>query len=575
MRTIKTKQRRNSVKRRLCSLTLAAVCILSSAVGVYAEEKNESGAAVFTEIQNQTVKVVVSGKLDNIAEGEPVSFYLSKNGEPACVLQSFVGVDGAYRFGFLANPAFGGGEFDYRISAWNSVAQKGQMEIADIQGLKNLLLHLPSVSSAGDVEKLASKIEPAVNMPVFDEIQIADWCGVLYHEISNGNFPADIEGLYCLIKQSVAVAAVNRNAPSVIIDGALQYLEVLNADAESVTAYKNELSAKGIEAVNRNFTADSYRGIEDCVKSFRKLVLTNRITGNASGDLSVAQERLLADGEELGLSISKAAGKEKEVTRRLVKSGAQTPEELLKAYDEICADLTSERGGGSSSGGGAGGGRGSVDESYEPYIQATPVNADVIVSGFSDMADFSWAEKAVAELKKMGAVNGKTETEFAPKDFVTREEFVKMVLQAFGLTQQEDETSEVEKAVRKSQFSDVDTAAWYAPFVERAVKLGIVMGFSETEFGVGQRITRQDMATMSLRALRYRYNDFDTNMDDVQFTDLSEIDEYARIPALLLKKHRILSGYPDGSFRPAQFANRAEAAQMVYRMLIFDTSAQS
>lgn len=564
---------RKGISRTLCSLTIAAVYLLGFAGSVRADESTKSGAAVFTEIKNQTVRVVVSGKLAHIAEGEPVSFYLSKNGEPACVLQNVTNAEGEYRFGFIANPAFGGGTFNYRISAWNTELQNGTMEIADVKGLEGLLKNLPAAASAKDVEKLASGIEPAVNMPVFDEIQTADWCKVLYYEISNGNMPADIEGLYQLIKQSVAVAAVNGDAPSMLADGRLQHMDVLKVDKESTAAYGSELSVKGVAAVNRNFTAGTYNGLADCVKAFRGLVLTNRITGNASGDLEKAQERLVADGEELGLSVSKMAGKEKEVTRRLVNSGAQTPEELLKVYNEICAALTIEQGESSlPSGGGSKRGGGGAGERYEPYIQPAPVTENTVTSVFVDMTEFAWAEEAVAELKKLGAVNGKTETEFAPGDFVTREEFVKMILQANKFIQLEGD--EEEKLTAASWFADVDTAAWYAPFVEKAVTLGIVMGVSETEFGVGQRITRQDMATMLLRALRYRYSDFDTDIAAVQFTDLNEIEEYARIPALLLKKHQVLSGYPDGSFRPMQLANRAEAAQMVYRMLVFDQTAQ-
>ena len=137
-----------------------------------------------------------------------------------------------------------------------------------------------------------------------------------------------------------------------------------------------------------------------------------------------------------------------------------------------------------------------------------------------------------------------------------------MVMEGFGLMAGESENNS-----SKAAFADVNTQEWYASYVLRAAALGVVTGISDEEFGIGQQISRQDMATRAFRAMCYKNSELDTDFADVSFTDTQEIAEYALIPALLLKKLEILSGYPDGSFQPLQTANRAESAQMMYRML--------
>ena len=538
---------------------LTAACMIGFCGAAGAESVTEVSA----EIKNQTVKAVVSGTVSDAVAGTPVGFYLEKDGKPACIEQGVIEEGGVYSFEFLANPEFGCGVFNYSIKARGADAQTGIVEIVDTEKLTSVLPKLAAVGSQAEMQELMSEIEPSVNMPVYEAIDKSEWYRILYNEISGKNVPSSASELYRLMKQCVVIAAVNGGADGIIRDGKLMYTDMLGLDAAIEAAYEGELSEKGIAAVNKHVTAEKYDRIKDCNDALEKLILTNRITHNVLSDVSVVQANLLSDGERLGLTLSRAKGREKEAARQLVLSGAETPADLLAAYNSICDSLKVVTGGGSGSGsGGSGGGSGSVFGGYQPSIQPTETGS-AESAGFSDMEAYVWAQEAVAKLKAVGAVSGKSETEFAPADNVTREEFVKMILHAFGLMPEESESV-------KSQFSDVDSEQWYAPYVARAAGLGIAAGISDNEFGVGCPISRQDMAAISFRALRYKINSFDTDTEGLEFTDMNEIGEYARTPALLLKKLQVISGYPDGSFRPLQTASRAEAAQMIFSMLMLD-----
>ena len=52
-----------------------------------------------------------------------------------------------------------------------------------------------------------------------------------------------------------------------------------------------------------------------------------------------------------------------------------------------------------------------------------------------------------------------------------------------------------------------------------------------------------------------------------EFTDESQISDYAKASVRYLKSIGILSGYADGSFQPANPITRAEAAKLLYELL--------
>ena len=169
------------------------------------------------------------------------------------------------------------------------------------------------------------------------------------------------------------------------------------------------------------------------------------------------------------------------------------------------------------------------------------------------MTDFEWAKEAVSYLSEKGIINGKGNGMFEPRANVTREEFVKMLVLAFSLSDEDAGCS----------FSDVSSGAWFKPYVASAVKNGVINGISPELFGAGEYITRQDMAVCVFRAAGAQPEAF----DDGLFTDSDKIAPYAREGISWMKKNGLISGYSDGSFAPAAFCTRAEAAKIIYEAI--------
>lgn len=196
--------------------------------------------------------------------------------------------------------------------------------------------------------------------------------------------------------------------------------------------------------------------------------------------------------------------------------------------------------------------------SYAGGSTYTPTPSEVAptLKQFKDLESVTWAKTAINTLYAAGIISGVSENEYAPLNNVTREEFVKLIVELFG----------IHDPFLKSSFDDVDPDAWYSSYIAAAERAGLISGISDSEFGIGQQITREQMATILKRAC----DKFGVNLSGgstTTFIDQNTISDYAADAVKALAKAGIFSGI-DGSFAPQQSANRAMAAQVIYLIYI-------
>ena len=198
---------------------------------------------------------------------------------------------------------------------------------------------------------------------------------------------------------------------------------------------------------------------------------------------------------------------------------------------------------------GFGGGGGTPTKITSDVVPPKPVvTADDV---FTDMANHGWAKEAVLYLAKRNIINGVSDGKFEPAGLVTREQFAKMAVLASGIYNEN----------ASADFEDVDMTSWYAVYVASAKKKGLIDGISETEFGVGRNITRQDMAVIIYRALTESKYTFTSDRKD--FADMENAADYATEAIAVLGAEGIINGYDDNTFKPTQFVTRAEAAVLI------------
>lgn len=248
------------------------------------------------------------------------------------------------------------------------------------------------------------------------------------------------------------------------------------------------------------------------------------------------------------------------VLRDLYQKNFTKNSELVSAFVNAINELGNQTPGTSTppvivvpSGGGNSGGS-SVPGA--PSVAPTQPTVTPGVASFSDVPQNHWAYPYVTELATKKIIGGYDDGTFKPNNNVTREEFVKMIIGAAGLVSLDKECD----------FADVPGNAWYYDYVASAYNAGIVSGVSDTAFGVGTNITRQDVAVIASRVLSY-LGKTPTVTAETTLTDIDTVADYATDSVKLLNGIGIINGYDDGSFMPKNTLTRAEAATIICKLI--------
>jgi len=195
-----------------------------------------------------------------------------------------------------------------------------------------------------------------------------------------------------------------------------------------------------------------------------------------------------------------------------------------------------------------------------PPVNPTPapIGGSAVQTGstFADVTPDHWSFEGVEALAAKGIINGVGDGMFAPDSSVTREQFAKMLIEAFDL----------DIVVGDTDFTDVDSNSWSYPYLISAYKYGVMNGYSATEMGGSHEISRQDMAVMVWRMLDIVEKPL-PQKEGSAFADGDSIADYAKGAVAALQSNSIISGMGDNMYMPNLTVNRAMAAVVIHRTL--------
>lgn len=118
-------------------------------------------------------------------------------------------------------------------------------------------------------------------------------------------------------------------------------------------------------------------------------------------------------------------------------------------------------------------------------------------------------------------------------------------------------------------FSDVDQNAWYAEAVRWAASQKIVTGFEDGTFRPDAPVTRQDLAVMLVRYQQTAGVELAADAAAPAFADNDKIAPYAAEAVYVLQKAGVVNG-TDGKFNPTANAGRGELCKMMSAFVISD-----
>ncbi|MFR8711145.1 MAG: S-layer homology domain-containing protein [Anaerotignum lactatifermentans] len=173
---------------------------------------------------------------------------------------------------------------------------------------------------------------------------------------------------------------------------------------------------------------------------------------------------------------------------------------------------------------------------------------------FKDVKENDWFYEAVSYAVENGLMNGMSEDIFAPNTPLTREMLAVVLYNVEG----QPESTGV------NPFTDVKADIWYTDAILWANENGIVAGYDNGAYGVGDLITREQFATILYRYAQFKgYDTTQGGMAVREFSDYENISDYARPAMAWAVNAGIMGGMDDGTLMPQGKATRAEAATML------------
>ena len=117
--------------------------------------------------------------------------------------------------------------------------------------------------------------------------------------------------------------------------------------------------------------------------------------------------------------------------------------------------------------------------------------------------------KSVVSLYNLGIIQGKSESEFKPYDFITREEFAKILMSVFKYTVNDKEETKAEfDFADENEISD-----WAKESVKSCADLGLFRGDEKGNFNPKDNISKEECIVTINRLYKIAESGFDQNLD--------------------------------------------------------------
>lgn len=518
-----------------------------------------------------TSKVVISGKVTQPLAGSTITLRVLKddgNALPSVfsasvafnyISQAKIESDGKFRFEYKMS-----GESGYYNVILNAegastctakLAYVSPERVAD--ALENLNKNPNYATQEGlynylsdpNIQLILSIDQSMISSPTF----LRDVCGLL---IENHFSYTDRNDFLKLFDQMVAIANINPDVAKTSED-IIRVIELNKNTFECnnlkrYPAYSDNNVIK--ENVARRLIGKSYKNLEQFQDTFEKqviLALLENMIGYAEVPawFNANNDKLLLDFSTYNVLTDKTT-----VQKALAGDSYQDVNDVRTIFNTAVNDEYSYEHAPKIGKTTSGSGRSTkiTSNGMIPLVTPTPT----AIPKYVDLDQVPWAQESIDQLSQIGVLAGDGSDRFNPQKSITREEFVKIVVTAFDLI---DETA-------TTDYSDIQKDQWYYKYIASAVKRGIVKGYENGSFGIGQEITRQDMAVLLYRAMQSLGKSLPQRKDLISFTDSDQIKEYAKGSIASMQQAGIINGLEDGRFAPQQYSTRAEAAKMVYEL---------
>lgn len=420
------------------------------------------------------------------------------------------------------------------------------------------------------IEMRTEDNEPVLVVPIYSNAE-----GVYSYYYTFGE--TQKSGVYTVYVHTKGTAAISEEVLYFDADSRKMQLDLINTtdDISNITKLLNDnKKGFGIEALSSEevtntasalFEQRKYESYSDILDMITKITVTLEALNGKSWSglrefLDANKELVLYDNPDYSFYTALSEKNQNKVNQEIVKC---LPVNSFASFRKVFSDEVKEYKTDKPSSNGSGGGGGGGGKNYGNTMGMTPtapISGNNTVSEpiiFDDLSLCPWAEKSIMKLYNKKIVSVADDKKFRPNDNVTREEYVKLIVSAFG----------IKASNASSDFSDVKIGAWYVPYISVAKQMDIIQGDENGSFGIGKTITRQDMTVIIYRALNALNHRLNAGSMAQSFNDKDKISDYAVEAISAVQSAGIINGFDDGSFRPLESCTRAQAAKVIAGLL--------
>lgn len=567
------------MKKKIISMLLTAAMLNISASAAVIESVSE-------DTKNGTVTVTGTGM--TAGEEVVIEIFACPEGQaPDKTNPEFIGVfnadeNGAYSAGFRLPDNVETGEKEVFVKPFILSGSTEKFMFYSAQSLETVISEWNRAvdsASADTMENLInseSAVKILMNSPVAEkiskELAAANKSALAAKLLETGKTDSieDASAKFLPLYINFAVNNLSPQTCSELTAEFYDYIDTSKGDvytdilADMADAQRSAVYTAAAERISGTVTNDEFTALiyeEAVMEKFKSI--------EYYGDINPYMQKYNSDYFKLDFTEYNKLKNTYPVDSKVInqKASYKTFAELKTLFDRLVSEQKSSEQKSQSqiigSVGGSGGGSGSRPSSskttYSPVIAVTEKIEEETV--FDDLVGYEWAESYIMQLYGKNVVNGTGDKKFSPADSVTREQFIKLL----------SPVAELPESTESSGFEDVKAGEWYESYINAAKQAGLVNGISDTLFGIGQKITRQDAAVMMLNAIKLYNSELleGINTEGISFEDQEDIASYAIYSVTVLNSLGIIQGMDDGKFYPQAYANRAEAAVMIGRILEF------
>ncbi len=208
----------------------------------------------------------------------------------------------------------------------------------------------------------------------------------------------------------------------------------------------------------------------------------------------------------------------------------------------------------------------SIEESFVGYVNDIVVEYSADEGGvlydtlsgnmiFADVSEAHPYAEAIAYLRDEGIIEGYANGTFRPDQSINRVEILKMLLLGFGY--------EVEENYAMPGLSDLEDEAWYLPYLNHALELGVVEGHPNGTYLPSHSLNRAEFLKILLTSYGINLNDYPI----MELYPDTGIDAWYASYVQYSKDNGLMDPDAEGNFNPGNEVTRGEVAETIYRLI--------